>query len=159
VDEHIGGLATVPALVAALARTPREDLRRIVKEHVGLTHAHANVLRAADTLVRLLLAVADGTPLREAIQQEAGDWISSKKAASWCLQPDELVIGQRFSPACYIAEAVPAALYLAWKYHDDFQAGVTANAMVGGDNCHRGAVVGSLLGVACAEIPASLRVG
>ncbi len=158
VDEHIGGLATVPALVAALTGTPPEELRRIVKEHVGLTHAHANVLRAADTLVRLLLAVAEGAPLREAIQQEAGDWISSKKAASWCSQPDELVIGQRFSPACYIAEAMPASLYLAWKYHDDFKAGVTANAMVGGDNCHRGAVVGSLLGVACREIPESLRV-
>jgi hypothetical protein len=43
---------------------------------------------------------------------------------------------------------MPAALYLAWKYHDDFAAGLTANATVGGDNCHRGAVVGSLLGVA-----------
>jgi len=61
------------------------------------------------------------------------------------------VIGARFSPACYIAEAMPAALYLAWKYHDDFAAGITANAMVGGDNCHRGAVVGSLLGAANPE--------
>jgi ADP-ribosylglycohydrolase len=48
---------------------------------------------------------------------------------------------------------MPAALYLVWKYHDDFTAGITANAMVGGDNCHRGAVVGSLLGAACGEIP------
>jgi ADP-ribosylglycohydrolase len=43
---------------------------------------------------------------------------------------------------------MPASLYLAWKYHDAFDAGVIANAMVGGDNCHRGAVVGSLLGAA-----------
>lgn len=157
-DEHIGGLATVPALVAALEGTAPEEIRRIVKEHVGLTHAHANVLRAADTLVRLLLAVAAGEPLREAMRREAGDWISGKKAESWREQPDATVIGQRYSPACYIAEAMPAALYLSWKYHDDFQAGITANAMVGGDNCHRGAVVGSLLGVAATEIPASLRV-
>jgi hypothetical protein len=40
------------------------------------------------------------------------------------------------------------SLYLAWKHHDNFGAGVLANAMVGGDNCHRGAVVGSLLGAA-----------
>jgi ADP-ribosyl-[dinitrogen reductase] hydrolase len=157
-DEHIGGLATVPALVSALEGSPREEIRRIVKEHVGLTHAHANVLRAADTLVRLLCSVAEGDTLRDAIQREAGDWISSKKAATWCSQPDESVIGPRFSPACYIAEAMPAALYLAWKYHDDFRAGITANAMVGGDNCHRGAVVGSLLGVACGEIPEDLRM-
>jgi ADP-ribosylglycohydrolase len=156
-DEHIGGLATVPALVAALEGTPRDELRRIVKEHVGLTHAHANVLRAADTLVRLLCEVAAGTTLRDAIRNEAGDWISGNKAESWRNQPDEQVIGARFSPACYIAEAMPAALYLTWKYHDDFAAGVIANANVGGDNCHRGAVVGSLLGAAGGELPGHLR--
>lgn len=149
-DEHIGGLATVPALLAALEGTSREALRRIVKQHVALTHAHANVLRAADTLVRVLWAVIEeGLPLQEAMRREAGDWLSGTKADSWRSQPDEKVIGERFSPACYIAEAMPAALYLVWKYHDDFAAGITANAMVGGDNCHRGAVTGSLLGAAC----------
>jgi len=152
-DEHIGGLATVPALVAALDGLPLDEILRTVKEHVGLTHAHANVLRAAATLTRLLVAVAAGDSLREAMQREAGDWISGTKAESWKNQPDQHVIGARFSPACYIAEAMPAALYLVWKYHDDFTTGITANAMVGGDNCHRGAVVGSLLGAACGEIP------
>jgi ADP-ribosyl-[dinitrogen reductase] hydrolase len=148
-DEHIGGLATVPALVAALEGTPREILRQIVKEHVGLTHAHPNVLRAADTLVRLLNDLAAGESLHAAIRRDAGDWLSGNKAEGWKTQPDLQIIGTRFSPACYIAEAMPAALYLAWKYHDDFAAGVTANAMAGGDNCHRGSVVGSLLGAVC----------
>jgi ADP-ribosylglycohydrolase len=44
---------------------------------------------------------------------------------------------------------MPASLYLVWKYHRDFSAGIIANAMVGGDSCHRGAVVGSILGAAC----------
>jgi ADP-ribosyl-[dinitrogen reductase] hydrolase len=149
-DEHIGGLATVPALLAALGGRPLEELRETVRRHVGLTHAHDKVLRAADALVRLLWAIAaEGLPLREAIRREAGDWISGRKAESWSRQPDEEVVGRRFSPACYIAEAMPASLYLAWKYHEDFVAGIVANAMVGGDNCHRGAVVGSLLGAAC----------
>ena len=152
-DEHIGGLATVPALCAALCtsepRTGLSELRMIVKEHVGLTHAHANVLRAADTLVRLLWRAAEGMDIHEAIRLEAGDWISGKKSDSWLHQPDEHVIGSRFSPACYIADAMPASLYLVWKYHGDFSAGIIANAMVGGDSCHRGAVVGSILGAAC----------
>ena len=152
-DEHIGGLAMVPALCAALCSpelgTGLTELRMIVKEHVGLTHAHANVLRAADTLVRLLWNVAQGTPVREAIRSEAGDWISGNKSDSWLHQPDEHVIGSRFSPACYIDDAMPAALYLVWKYHRDFSAGIIANATVGGDSCHRGAVVGSILGAAC----------
>jgi ADP-ribosylglycohydrolase len=148
-DEHIGGLAQVAALCFVLQDLDLPELRAAVKEHVGLTHAHANVLRAADTLARLLFRIREGALLREAIQREAGDWISSTKADHWSCQPDTHVIGQRFSPACYIAESMPASLYLAWKYHDDFSAGIIANAMVGGDNCHRGAVVGSLLGAAC----------
>lgn len=152
-DEHIGGLATVPALCAALCSLERgielSELRVIVKEHVGLTHAHANVLRAADTLVRLLWKVTEGMEVHEAIRLEGGDWISGKKSDSWLHQPDEYVVGSRFSPACYIADAMPASLYLVWKYSCDFSAGIIANAMVGGDSCHRGAVVGSILGAAC----------
>ncbi len=147
-DEHIGGLAQVAALCYVLRDAGLPELRAAVKEHVGLTHAHANVLRAADTLARLLFRIREGLSLREAIQGEAGDWISGKKADGWISQPDTHVIGQRFSPACYIAESMPASLYLCWKYHDDFEAGILANAMVGGDNCHRGAVVGALLGAA-----------
>jgi ADP-ribosylglycohydrolase len=96
-----------------------------------------------------------GDILREQAQYwgQRGDydphaWLSGTKADAWCRLDDGKVIGERFSPACYIAEAMPASLYLAWKYHDDFDAGITADAMVGGDNCHRGAVVGSLLGAA-----------
>jgi len=148
-DEHIGGLATVPALCAALEGMQLSELRITVKEHVGLTHAHANVLRAADTLVRLLWRMEEGMEVHEAIRLEAGDWISGKKSDSWLHQPDEHVIGSRFSPACYIADAMPASLYLVWKYHRNFSAGIIANAMVGGDSCHRGAVVGSILGAAC----------
>ncbi|MDB4265312.1 ADP-ribosylglycohydrolase family protein [bacterium] len=141
-DEHIGGLATVPALLAAL---PEGDQRQTIKTHVTLTHRHSNVLRAADCLTRLLQEIAGGTPLRAALMTAAGDWFSTRKATDWSRQPDRSVIGQRFSPACYIAQAFPASLYLAWKYHDDLPGAIIANAKVGGDNCHRGAVVGSLV--------------
>ena len=82
--------------------------------------------------------------------------VSKRKAEQWSREPDEVVIGHRVSPACYIADAFPASLYLAWKYADDFEAGVIANTNVGGDNCHRGAVIGALLGAAAGtgQIPA-----
>ncbi len=147
-DEHIGGLAQVPALCYILRDSTLEEMRATVKSHVGLTHAHANVQRAADTLTRLFYRIAEGQTLRGAIQREAGDWISGTKAEKWTTQPDTHVIGQRFSPACYIAESMPASLYLCWKYSDDTAAGIFSNAMCGGDNCHRGAVVGSLLAAA-----------
>jgi ADP-ribosylglycohydrolase len=147
-DEHIGGLAQVPALCSILREEALPTLRVKVQEHVSLTHTHAGVLRAADTLARLLFRLGEGSPLRTAIREEAGDWFSGNQADSWLSRPDTEIIGRRFSPACYIADAMPASLYLAWKYHENFEAGILANAMVGGDNCHRGAVVGSLLGAA-----------
>ncbi|MDC1206532.1 ADP-ribosylglycohydrolase family protein [Akkermansiaceae bacterium] len=145
-DEHIGGLAQVPALVAALPELPIDEIKAIVKEHVALTHRHSNVLRAADCLTRLLRLIEDGTPLREALMNAAGDWLSTRKATGWEKRPDRVIIGTILSPACYIDQAFPAALYLAWKYHDDLDAAILANARVGGDSCHRGAVIGSLVG-------------
>ena len=146
VDEHIGGLAQIPALLAGLPEDA--DWRSATREHLALTHRHSNVQRAADCLARLLKSITAGTPLREAIAREAGDWFSTRKAERWATRPDDEIIGSVLSPACYIDQAFPAALYLAWKYHDQFDGGVIANAMVGGDNCHRGAVVGSILGAA-----------
>jgi len=146
-DEHIGGLAHVPTLFAALPEMPVGELRAIVKEHVSLTHLHEDVLRAADCLVCLLHHLSEGLPLREALRDQAGDWFSSKRAEGWSSEEDTVVIGKRLSPACYINESFPASLYLAWKYHQSFDLGIIANAMVGGDSCHRGAVVGALLGL------------
>ncbi len=156
-DVHIGGLSQVAALCDALAGTDA-DVAAAVQEHVALTHQDPEVLRAADALVRVLAAVRAGEPLRAAILAHTSDWISAAKTAAWGREPDDVVVGRRLSPACYIPDAFPAALYLAWKYADDFGAGICANAQVGGDSCHRGAVVGALLGQANG-VPVAWRDG
>lgn len=149
-DKHIGGLAAVPALNAALVdlEWPLAERRAAVREHVALTHPHPETLRAAETLLRLLDAVANGATVREAIRKEAGDWLAAEEIEAWLAagEDDLFVVGERFSSACYVEDAMPSSLWLAWKYEDDFEEGVIANAMCGGDNCHRGAVVGGLLG-------------
>jgi ADP-ribosyl-[dinitrogen reductase] hydrolase len=162
-DVHIGGLVPVPALVAALG--PRHhDLREIVRQHVSLTHKDPDVLAAADVLVTILAAALPrpetdaaapaetAAALREAILEHGRDWISAAKLAAWKKLSDRQLVGGTLSSACYIDEAFPAALALAYRHAGDFAAGVVANARCGGDNCHRGAVVGSLLAVA-GEIP------
>jgi len=157
-DVHIGGLASVPALVEALG-AGHPDLRGVVQEHVAITHKNSEVLRAADTLVRLHAAIESGAmSLEEALFEEASDYISRRKVEAWSKKSDEAVIGEILSPACYIKDAFPAALYLAWKYARDFSGGIIANANLGGDNCHRGAVVGSLLGASC-KVPLKWRAG
>jgi ADP-ribosylglycohydrolase len=156
-DVHIGGLAGVGLLCARLG----QEAPAAVKEHVGFSHGDEEVLDAAKALTRMLLALMLGEPLRETILHHGSRWFSERKAALWSKEPDFVVIGRHVSPACYIRESFPASLYLAWKYADDFQAAVVANTMVGGDNCHRGAVVGALVGAACGfeRLPQALREG
>lgn len=60
--------------------------------------------------------------------------------------PDTDVIGGLLSPACYIDQSFPSVLYLAARYHNDFESALIANTNVGGDNCHRGAILGAILG-------------
>ncbi len=157
-DVHIGGLAPVPALFAALPDAPVAELCAVVAEHVSLTHKDPDVLRAAGCFARMLAAVRGGEPLRAALFAHGSDWISAAKVAVWSKEADEVVVGRRLSPACYIKDAFPAALYLAWKYAGDFEGGICANAQVGGDSCHRGAVVGALLGEANG-VPERWRAG
>ena len=62
---------------------------------------------------------------------------------------DRAVIGRgRFSSACYIQDSLPALLFLAYKYADDPEAAIIANTNVGGENCHRGAALGAIMGLA-----------
>jgi len=148
-DVHIGGLATVPALCAALNTLGIRDeasLRSAVKKHVSLTHRHPRVLDAADVLTRLVVRLADNADLEVALSEVANGWVSLDQFRRWSTHPDREIVGKVLSPACYIEDAFAASLYLAWKYRNDFSAGVCANATVGGDNCHRGVVVGSILG-------------
>ena len=156
-DVHIGGLASVGLLSARLGK----DASAAMQEHVGFSHGDPDVLDAAKTLTRMLFDLLLGEPLRETILHHGGRWFSERKAATWSKDPDLVVIGRHVSPACYIRESFPASLYLAWKYADDFEAAVVANTMVGGDNCHRGAVIGALVGAACGHerLPQALRDG
>ncbi|WP_263656785.1 ADP-ribosylglycohydrolase family protein [Marinobacter halotolerans] len=61
--------------------------------------------------------------------------------------PDLQVVGRLYSPACYISESWPAVLYLAYKYRNDPSLALRVNTNLGGDNVHRGAVLGALMGL------------
>ena len=43
---------------------------------------------------------------------------------------------------------MPSVLFLLAKYRHDAERALIANAEVGGDNCHRRAILGALLGAA-----------
>ena len=150
-DLHIGGLSHIPCLLAGLIETGVTDLDGQllqVERHVRLTHRNQYVSEAAAAMTRILYSLGEGLDLRKALECHAKPWASTGQFDTWTHFPDRTVIGRHLTMACYLPESFTASLYLCWKYADDFSAGILANAHCGGDNCHRGAVVGALLGAA-----------
>lgn len=148
---HIGGLAHVGILCARFGRDVPLT-REIVREHISLTHPNDALLRAADIFTRMLCAVLDALPLRQAIMEHGSEYFAESQAQEWREQEDEFVVGSVFGPSSRLQDAFPTILYFAWKYAGNFAEGIIANANLGGDGCQRSAVLGALLGGAQGEI-------
>jgi ADP-ribosyl-[dinitrogen reductase] hydrolase len=151
-DIHIGGLAHVPVLAVWYADDEAAALAA-VREHVRVTHRGTLVETAARDLTKMLLAILRGAGVRSGIEEHGAGWVGRRKLEAWAARPDEEVIGGVLSPACYLEDSFPASLYLAWKYADDLEAALVVNANLGGDNCHRGIVVGALVGASGVRVP------
>lgn len=72
---------------------------------------------------------------------------------------DDNMITTRFATACYPEHGVPLILYFLHKNSFDFKQSILDNANAGGDNVHRGMILGALAGASCAEIPNDLKMG
>ncbi len=149
----IGGLVTVAPLVFCekLKGTEASKIQAICRKHLALTHPDETLMQVCDRYVELLCGLMHKNDKAsvKALLVQAG-----KGAAGVDLEalikrnlPDHQVVGHIFSRACYIEDAWPVVLYLAYKYYDDPWQALLVNTNVGGDNVHRGAVLGSLLGL------------
>jgi ADP-ribosyl-[dinitrogen reductase] hydrolase len=106
---------------------------------------------AAEAILSLLMATLQGKPLAEAIREECAMQRNPHFGfpfSKWLQREDTYVIGSRLSTACYVDQAVPAVIYLALKYADRPEEALIVNTNIGGDNVHRGGVLGALLGAA-----------
>jgi ADP-ribosyl-[dinitrogen reductase] hydrolase len=149
-DIHIGGLSLVPALLAgleALDKTEENYLLDCTQELVQGTHTHPVTISTAKDLTRILLALNKRAEIRSTLQTLKLSNVPLTSIKKWEGMPDRKVVGEILSPACYLPESFTAALYFTWKYSDDFSLAILSNAKVGGDNCHRGVVVGSIVGM------------
>lgn len=150
----IGGLVTIAPLVFAgrLQSIPLETVQAHCAEHLMLTHPDkslAAVCRSYATLLDQLCNSHDFSEARELLadcsRSSMGINLPELVKSS---RSDFDVIGGRFSPACYISGSWPGVLYLAYRYLENPLQGLTANANLGGDNVHRGFVLGTILGAA-----------
>lgn len=150
----IGGLVGLPPVVLATWQAGEAAANAAVLTQLRLTHRSGKLERYAlafsELLIRLLQdASVQVGPMACAAAERLGFRASAVlERIRRGRQADRDVIGGLLSRACYIDQSFPAVLYLVARYPDDFEAAQIANANAGGDNCHRGAVLGALLGAA-----------
>jgi ADP-ribosylglycohydrolase len=72
---------------------------------------------------------------------------------------DADVINHLFATACYPEHGLPLLLFLARNHQVDVEASLLANANAGGDNVHRGMVLGLVVGSASDKLPDHLKQG
>jgi hypothetical protein len=105
------------------------------------------------------LDVAELASLSDAAERGEGG------SAGW---DDVRVLHRVTGPACYIESSWPAVLYLSARHADPaapargVKRALEANANAGGENCHRGAALGALVGCAAGEatgVPRAMREG
>lgn len=72
---------------------------------------------------------------------------------------DEEIVGKLFATACYPEHGLPLLLCLLQRNKADFKTSLFANANAGGDNVHRGMILGLLAGACTTEIPYKLKSG
>merc|ERR1719431_2428276 len=84
------------------------------------------------------------------------DLAATSMARLWDVGKSEPIKVGKASPT---EGTLPTSVYLILKYQDDFEAGVKANAMIGGDNASRAVAVGMVLGAwnGLKAIPSDLK--
>ncbi len=158
----IGGLVTIAPLAIGerLRGTSLVDTLELCREHLALTHPDDFLAEVCDAYVQLidgLLFREDDSQVRELLLS-AGRGVSRRDLTKLVegSRTEREVIGKVLSPACYISDAWPAVLYLACKHQQDPLRALQVNAEVGGDNVHRGSVLGVLLGLIQGDAAGSL---
>ena len=149
----VGGLVSIAALVFAerLAGTELSVVQERCRSHLMLTHPDetlAGICAKYVTLLHDLLVCESLSQAREVLQHCARESVGSTLLQLVENSRNDFeVIGGNYSPACYISGAWPGVLYLALKYLGNSKDALIANTNLGGDNVHRGFVLGTILGL------------
>ena len=149
----IGGLVTIAPLVLSerLHGIPLIEVQKHCLEHLFLTHPDKELGHICAVYVELL----DALLFRDQAQSPHDLLARAAKASIGLDLPalfkknhdDRYVVGSLFSTACYISGSWPSVLYLAYKYAAEPKQALLINTNLGGDNVHRGAVLGVVLGL------------
>lgn len=161
--EVVGSFVMMIPVVLRNIQRPENEVVKLAQDFVSLTHPVATLSDYIETYVKILYSVIHGSDLREECEKAlkemlgpAGSFMlksmDSKLSKSMPGSEEELQIFQstlsQIGIACYIEGALTSMLLIARYFHDDAIKGILMNTNVGGENCHRGAALGALLGAA-----------
>lgn len=158
----VGGLVTIAPLVISERLRGRSltDTLKLCREHLALTHPDSFLEEVCDAYVELIdgLLFRDNDSDVQALLMQAVRGTSRRDLTKLIEgnRPEREVVGRVFSTACYITDSWPAVLYFASKHHQDSLKALQINAEVGGDNVHRGSVLGVILGLIDARAAGNL---
>lgn len=123
-----------------------------VLRHLSFLHRSERMRRYARLYTEIFLAVLFGLDLRKAIEQIASPQLGINfKGIYEKGDADNEVFTTVFKNSGFIEGSLPAGLYLAYKYANDFYQALKANANLGGDNVGRAIFVGALVGAQRAQ--------
>ncbi|XP_022098740.1 uncharacterized protein LOC110983634 isoform X1 [Acanthaster planci] len=178
--DSIGALVIPVPVIWHCANFSTSDAVKHAVRLVSLTHCSSNLVPFVELFASTLHSVLNGASLREKAHQAlessllggSSTWKRvknySQRAARYAEGSEErLQVYQEavshFGLACYIKGALTSMFFLAYEFHDNFEGGVLTNTNCGGENCHRGAILGLLLGAEAGrigkEIPQHLKLG
>ncbi len=147
-EKHIGGLC-LPLPLLLFFQDRWESALQLAEHHLALTHPGPLMRHALACFADILHDILHGADVRQSLKKNRPkplQQLTGYPFAELSSRADEDVARNVFSTACYIQQSLPLTLYLAWKYQDDPEQALVVNTNLGGDNCHRGVVLGALLG-------------
>ncbi|KAL4220406.1 hypothetical protein ACF0H5_020809 [Mactra antiquata] len=159
----IGSICPILPWIVRNAHRSENECTNEVIDFIKCTHPVKGILPFVEMYSRMLHAVINGRDLKQevlnalshselggpqkrervlALIDKANRYPKGSEERLQCYQ----LATQTLGSACYIEGAMSSMLFLAYEFADDFEGGVLANANCGGENCHRGAALGALLG-------------
>ncbi len=148
-SNHAAGLCLVLPILLLFSGAPAQA-KALAREHLHLTHRGEAMASASDLLADIVSLLIQGQTLDYVIYERMGmdrhpalaypfrRWIEHRT--------DEDVAAHELRSGPLLSDALPLSIYLCLKYQGNTREALIANANLGGDNCHRGAVIGAILG-------------
>jgi len=146
-DNDMHNVDTIDGLVlptiSALAMTAQGQSDQKIAQVAAQTAA---VTRRSDTLEKMsrLWSQIVSASLRDESEEALMEDLTSTSKQLGLRRPNGR--GSDEMTACYISQSFPPTINMIAKYHDRCWDGLLANANIGGENVHRGSILGAVLG-------------